>query len=145
MSERKTFFSQEDEQKIIKAIQAAEKQTSGEIKVHLEEHCFLDLLDRSSEVFAKLEMHQTALRNGTLIYVAIEDHLFSIIGDIGINKVIKEGFWNDARDIMQEHFKKDQLVDGLCAGVQKVGELLKQHFPYQEDDTNELPDEISYG
>lgn len=142
---KRTFFTAEEEAHIINAIQEAEKQTSGEIKVHVEEHCYIDLLDRSAEVFAKLEMHQTSLRNGALIYVAIEDHLFSVIGDAGINEVVEPNFWDDIRDIMQEHFAAGQIVEGLAAGIKRVGEKLKKHFPYQSNDTNELPDDISYG
>lgn len=145
MAKIESYFTTEQEAVLVAAIQKAEKQTSGEIKVHIEEHCFIDLLDRSSEVFGKLKMHETKLRNGTLIYLAMEDHLFAIIGDIGINSVIPNGFWDSAKDVMEQNFKAGNIVKGLELGIEQVGEKLKEFFPYEDDDENELPDEISYG
>ncbi len=141
---KKSFFTPEEESKIINAIQEAERQTSGEIKVHVEEHCYIDLLDRTSEVFAKLNMHETELRNGTLIYIAMTDHLFAIIGDIGINRTVEENFWDEVRDLMEKHFKEGNIVTGISLGVLKIGEKLKKYFPYQDGDENELTDDISY-
>jgi len=145
MAKIESYFTKEEESSIIAAIGLAEKQTSGEIKVHVEEHCFIDLLDRSAEVFGKLKMHETKERNGTLIYLAMEDHLFSIIGDVGINAILKEGFWDDAKNVMEENFKSGDIVKGLEQGIEKIGEKLRDFFPYQDDDENELPDDISYG
>jgi len=145
MAKIESYFNSEDEATIVEAIRKAEKQTSGEIKVHVEEHCFIDLLDRSAEVFGKLKMHETKLRNGTLIYIAMEDHLFSIIGDTGINNVIPKDFWDEAKDIMEENFKAGNIAKGLELGIEKVGDKLKEFFPYQDDDENELSDDISFG
>ncbi len=142
---KNTFFSPEEELKILEAIQRAERQTSGEIKVHVEEHCYIDLLDRTTEVFALLNMHETELRNGALIYMAMEDHLFAIIGDMGINAIVPEDFWDEARDLMETNFRAGDIVKGLELGIDKIGEKLKEFFPYQTDDTNELSDDISYG
>lgn len=142
---KNSFFTPEDELRIIEAIQKAEQQTSGEIKVHVEEHCYVDLLDRTTEVFALLKMHETEQRNGALIYMAMEDHLFAIIGDMGINAVVPEDFWDESRDIMEENFKSGRIVEGLEGGIAKIGEKLQAFFPYKTDDQNELPDDISYG
>lgn len=145
MAKKNTFFTDAEEARIIEAIRDAERETSGEIKVHIEDHCFIDLLDRTAEVFAKLEMHKTELRNGALIYIALKDHIFAIIGDNGINAVIPEGFWDKAKDKMEEHFKKEALVDGIVDGIGIMGQSLKKHFPYDSGDQNELSDEISFG
>ena len=90
-------------------------------------------------------MHETKDRNGVLIYLSINDRKFAIIGDAGINKVVPEGFWNDIKEMMIGHFKKGEFAIGLIDGIEKTGEHLKQYFPWQENDVNELPDEISYG
>ncbi len=145
MAKIESYFTVEQEAKIVEAIRKAEKRTSGEIKVHIEEHCFIDLLDRSAEVFGKLKMHETKQRNGTLIYLAMEDHLFAIIGDIGINAVIPGDFWDSAKDVMEQNFKVGDIIKGLELGIEQVGEKLKEFFPYDDNDENELPDEISYG
>lgn len=146
MKTKESFFTPEEEAILIAAIAEAERMTSGEIKVHVEEHCFIDLLDRSAEVFAKLNMHKTEARNGVLIYVAFEDHMFTIIGDMGINAVVEPNFWEDAKELMAGHFSGEELVEGLKAGVLRVGEKLGEFFPYNETgDINELPDDLSYG
>ncbi len=141
----KEFLGKENEILIVKAIERAEHQTSGEISVHFESKCKEEVLDRAAWLFKKLKMHETKDRNGVLIYLSIDDHKFAIIGDAGINKVVPEGFWNDIKEMMIGHFSKGEFTTGLINGIEKTGEHLKKYFPWQEDDVNELPDEISYG
>jgi len=141
----KEFLGKENEILITKAIEKAEHQTSGEIRVHLENKCGEEVLDRAAWLFKKLKMHETKDRNGVLIYLSINDRKFAIIGDAGINKVVPAEFWNENKEMMIGHFKKGEFAIGLMKGIEKAGEQLKQFFPYQENDVNELSDEISYG
>ena len=144
MSNAITILNREEDHRIVKAIKQAEKNTSGEIKVHIENHCKGNVEERSLFVFNRLKLNKTKLRNGVLIYLAVKDHKFAIIGDEGINKVVGNGFWNDVKDLMQSRFKENRFADGLEEGIMRCGEKLKTFFPYQSDDTNEIPDNISY-
>lgn len=137
------FFTADEEESIVAAIREAEKNTSGEIRVHIEEHCKADAFKRATQVFHKLRMDATKLHNGVLFYLATEDHKFAIIGDSGIDKKVPAGYWENIRDAMQEKFKQGQFTDGLTEAILATGVMLKQFFPYQKDDTNELPDSIS--
>ena len=139
------FLSKEEERQVVQAIQSAEYQTGGEIRVHIESVCKGNVLDRAAWLFKSLKMHETALRNGVLIYLSTSDRKFAIIGDAGINAAVPAGFWDDVKDLMISNFSKGDLVQGFVLGIGKVGEKLKEFFPYQKDDINELPDEISYG
>ncbi len=139
------FLSKEEEQQVVQAIQSAEHQTSGEIRVHIESVCKGNVLDRAAWLFKSLKMHKTEHRNGVLIYLSTSDRKFAIIGDAGINAVVPAGFWDDAKALMIGNFSKGEMVEGFVAGIGKVGEKLKAFFPYQEDDVDELSDEISYG
>jgi uncharacterized membrane protein len=140
------LFSKSDKETIVNAIKAAELSTSGEIQVHIESRCKGDVLDRAAEVFETLKMHQTAERNGVLFYLAVEDHLFAIIGDVGINQKVPTNFWEQIKEEMLLYFKKGDFVTGLKTGIEMSGQQLKHHFPYdQEGDINELSDEISFG
>ncbi len=138
-------FTKEQEQQIVNAIKQAELNTSGEIRVHVEKKCKGDVLDRAANVFAMLEMHQTELRNGVLFYLATHDKQFAILGDAGINVNVPENFWETIKETMLLHFKDGDFTLGLSKGIEMAGEKLKEFFPYQSDDLNELPDEISYG
>lgn len=144
MSVRK-YFSEKDKLQIKNAIRASELNTSGEIRVHIEKHCREDVLDRASHIFQKLEMHKTELRNGVLFYLAVDDHKYAILGDAGINQKVPDNFWEEIKEKMAEKFKDGLFAEGLSLGIRMAGEQLKSHFPYQEDDVNELSDEISYG
>lgn len=140
------LFSKDDRKRIIDAIVMAEKETSGEIQVHVENHCKREVLNRAAQVFETLKMHKTAQRNGVLFYLAVEDHKFAILGDAGINQLVPEHFWDDIKDEMLKHFKAQQFTEGLCMGIGMAAEQLKTHFPYdRHGDKNELPDEISFG
>jgi uncharacterized membrane protein len=137
-------FTDEEQQRIQKAVAEAEKNTSGEIRVCVEKTCSDEVLDRAARYFGQLEMHKTKLRNGVLIYLATVDRKFAIIGDAGINKVVPDDFWDNTKEDMLNHFKYGNLVDGIVTGVAKAGEQLKKYFPYLLDDNNELPDDIAF-
>lgn len=137
------FFTEEEKKLITDAIQDAEKNTSGEIRVHLEKNCKTNVLDRAAYLFEKLGMHKTAQRNGVLFYLATDDHKFAILGDAGINKVTPDHFWDEVRDAVLTLFKEGDYAAGLIRGITLAGEKLKKYFPYQSDDVNELSDEIS--
>lgn len=138
------FFSPEDEQRIVEAIQQAERNTSGEIRVHLEAACKGEMLEEAAKTFHRLGMHRTEARNAVLIFLAPERKEFAIFGDQGINEVVPADFWQEERNLMQEHFRRGAFAEGICAAVEQVGEKLQAFFPYQQDDANELPDDISY-
>ena len=140
----RTFFSKEEQQRIVSAIKEAELDTSGEIRVHIENHCKEEALERAAELFYDLKMDRTAARNGILFYLAVKDHKFAIIGDEGINKNIEHYFWNDIKDEMISNFKENKFAEGLIAGILKCGKKLKEYFPHPSDDVNELSDEISF-
>ena len=144
MSNAITILNREEDRRVVEAIKQAERNTSGEIKVHIENRCKGDVEERSLVVFNKLKLNETKLRNGVLIYLAVRDHKFAILGDEGINNVVGQGFWNDVKDLMLSQFKEGRFADGLEQGIQRCGEKLKTYFPYQSDDVNEIPDEISY-
>lgn len=137
------FITPEEENLIIKSIEMAENQTSGEIRVHIENHTDLKPLERAQEVFFQLEMDKTVERNGVLFYVGVSDHSFAIIGDEGINKVVEDDFWECTKDIVIDHFKKGQFQEGLSSGILRAGDRLKQFFPKRDDNPNELTNEIS--
>lgn len=138
-------FTVEQKQQITNAVKVAETNTSGEIRVHIERKCKADPLDRASYIFEKLEIHKTELRNGVLFYLATDDHKFAILGDAGINNKVPKDFWQEVNDIAISFFKEGNFAEGLEKSILKAGEQLKSHFPYQQDDVNELDDEISFG
>lgn len=141
----KKFFSTEQQDSIIKAIEIAEHATSGEVRVHIDDSCKGDVLDAATHVFHKLKMDKTDLRNGVLFYLAVNDKKFAILGDKGINEKVPENFWDTIKETMMSDFKQGQFTQGLCKGIEMAGEKLKTHFPYQSEDRNELSDEISFG
>ncbi len=145
MSKIEDFLSRSEEQEIIEAIRLAELNTSGEIRVHIEKTSNGDATNRALELFHTLKMDNTKLQNAVLIYVAVADRSFVIYGDTGINNVVANDFWDSTKDLMQSHFKLGNFKQGLVEGILKSGEQLKTYFPYTDDDTNELPNEISKG
>lgn len=145
MSKVEDFLTQAEEQEIVAAILEAEKDTSGEIRVHIEAHTSENHYERAKEIFHLLKMDNTKEGNGVLIYVAVHDKKFVICGDKGINDVVPKGFWDSTKDIIETHFKKGQFKQGLVAGILEAGKELKVHFPWHANDTNELSNEVSKG
>ncbi|OFY88152.1 MAG: hypothetical protein A3K10_16545 [Bacteroidetes bacterium RIFCSPLOWO2_12_FULL_31_6] len=141
----KDLFTPEQKQQIVAAIHEAEKNTSGEIRVHIEKKCNEDVLDHAAFMFDALNMQKTAERNGVLIYLAVEDRQLAILGDAGINQKVPIDFWESTKDLIISHFKQGNFTEGLSKGILLAGEQLQQHFPYQKDDKNELSNDISFG
>ena len=137
------FLKKEDGNKIIQSIRNAEELTSGEIRVHFQRKLKGDLFDQAYHTFKELKMENTEARNGVLIFIVPSKRTFAILGDSGIDAVVPENFWEEIKDDLSYHFKQKKMTDGLCRNIEKIGEKLKTHFPIQEDDKNELPDEIS--
>ena len=140
------LFSSEQKSQIVAAIKEAETQTSGEIQVHIESRCKGSVLDRAAAVFKTLKMYQTKERNGVLVYLAVVDHKFAILGDAGINAKVPSDFWESTKDLMASHFRQGKFTEGLIEGIHHAGDQLKTHFPYDHrDDQNELSNEVSFG
>jgi len=137
-------FTDEEQLLIRHAVQHAEKDTSGEIRVCIEKTCNEDVLDRAAKYFHKLDMDKTRLRNGVLIYLATVDRKFAIIGDTGINQLVPADFWDTTKHAMLEDFKYGKLVEGICTGLHIAGKQLKKYFPHKRGDHNELPDDIAF-
>ncbi len=139
------FFSKEEKELIKSAVKEAELNTSGEIRVHLDNHCKEDVMDRAAWWFEKLEMQGTELRNGVLFYLAVKDQKFAILGDAGVNALTPDNFWDSIKETMAKHFLEGDFSTGLKEGILLAGVALKDHFPYQDGDVNELSDDISFG
>lgn len=138
------FLSKEEQEKVLSAIKAAETNTSGEIRVHIDSVCKTDPYVRAIKVFRLLGMEHTKERNAVLIYVACESKVFAIVGDKGINDVVGADFWDEVSALMHNHFAAGEFASGLSEAIGLAGEKLKSFFPYRSDDINEQSDDISY-
>lgn len=141
----KEFITKEQQSLIIKSIERAELNTSGEIRVHIESKCKSDVMGRAISIFNYLKMYKTERRNGVLVCVAFESHKLAIIGDVGINERVPSDFWDGIKNNMVADFAQGRFVEGICRAVEAVGESLKEYFPYKSDDVNEQPNEVSFG
>lgn len=144
---KKEFFTPEEKQLIVDAIQSAEHMTSGEVRVFVESKCpYMDAIDRASQLFFKLEMEKTEDRNGVLIYVATKDRQLAVFGDEGIHQKVGNEYWNGEVQKMINAFNSDNYAQGIRQVVADIGQSLTTHFPYNNDtDKNELPDDIVFG
>lgn len=139
-----TFLSEAERARVAEAISQAERLTSGEIRVHLEDHIEDDVLDHAAFIFEELGMQRTLERNAVLIYVCVADRKVAVVGDKGINERVPPNFWSDVVAVLKLHFAAGRQADGLCEAVHMVGEKLKAFFPYRAEDRNELTNEVSF-
>lgn len=139
------FLTGDQQQQIIAAIRMAETNTSGEIRLHISKTSNgNDPMVEALNIFNQLEMYKTGQRNGVLFYISVADRKFAIIGDQGINEIVPPDFWEDIKNMVILHFRQQNYVQGLTEGIKMAGMKLKEHFPYQKDDVNELSDDISF-
>ena len=143
MSTQTFMLSAEEEQHVVKAIQAAELLTSAEIKVHLENYSDTPPLIKACAVFKELNMHQTIARNGILIYICVETKKFALYADTGISNIVHELFWETEKNTLIDYFKKGQYALGLQTVILDIAYKIKDYFPYKDNDANEISNEIS--
>jgi len=146
LSKKQNWFTPQENETIVNAIRAAEKRTSGEIRVFVESRCsFVNPVDRAVEVFFGLKMDKTEDRNGVVLYIAMKDHQLAVFGDKGIHEKVGTEFWNKEVNKMLSSFGKENYTDGIVQIVTEIGEALVSNFPYENEDRNELPDDIVFG
>ena len=133
------------EAQIVQALGEAESRSNGEIRVQVKRGFSQDVFLDAKKAFQKLGMHRTKERSGVLIFIAWKSRSFAILGDEGIHQKVGDPFWNGTRDRMQEKFSEGKLTEGILAGVDAAGEVLKKYFPRRADDKNELPDTVTQG
>lgn len=144
--EKDDFLSSLDQPRIVAAIQNAETQTSGEIRVHVQPTVgSADLRTYAERTFERLGMTKTALRNGVLLFIATKDHRFVILGDKGIDEKVPPGFWDEIAAKLTIRFKNGEHTDGIVDAIHAAGAQLRDFFPRAVGDVNELTDEISRG
>ena len=137
------YWDARDLDAIRAGIAEAEKNTSGEIRVHLSVRTQEDMLAVAKTIFKKLKMHKTRLRNGVLILVDPRNKRFAVFGDEGIHAKTGDDFWRATRDAMQAGFASGRWTEGVLAGVKSAGKKLTEHFPVGAEDGNELANEVT--
>ncbi|HEU4553158.1 MAG TPA: TPM domain-containing protein [Chitinophaga sp.] len=143
---KKELLQEADKDRLVQAIRAAERLTSGEIRLFVESRCaYVDPMDRAQEVFLMLGMDKTRQHNGVLLYVALKDRQFAILGDKGIHEKVGDHFWQKEAHLLKIHFSHQRTVEGMEECIREIGETLQAHFPYSAGDENELPDDIIFG
>ena len=140
----KSFLSSEEQKQVVQAIAEAELFTSGEIRLHLESFCIGDPVKAARRVFKALHMHQTAERNGVLIYMATWSHKVAVIGDEGIHARLGQVYWDELVQNMIKRLQSKQKAEALKECIVACGRQLGHYFPRKDNDKNELSDSISF-
>ncbi|MBK9328014.1 MAG: TPM domain-containing protein [Sphingobacteriales bacterium] len=145
MASAKTFLSDVEKDTVVAAIREAELHTSGEIRVHIDDRCDQDAYDRALKVFQSLKMYKTPFRNGVLLYIAVKDKKFAIIGDEAIHQKVHPDFWDVVLGNLREDFSSQHFMEGIMKCVQTIGITLSTHFPdIDQLDRNDLPNDLSF-
>jgi uncharacterized membrane protein len=140
------FLNKLHHQKIVDAIAAAEKNTSGQIRVYIQRGLLSDdVVDVAQLQFRKLGMRETRERNGVLILVVPRSRKFAVVGDEGVHQKCGDIYWQRLVEAMREEFQREHFNEALLEAIAKAGTLLAEHFPKKEDSSNELPDEVIEG
>ena len=143
---RKKLLQLIDREKIKRAIKSAEHRTSGEICVSVAPLFWGSVEKAADKAFVRLGMAHTKHRNCVLFFVVPARRRFVVLGDRGIHECVGQEFWDSVAGIVSEKFREGDFTSGLVHGIEKVGEQLATHFPYNPTtDENELPDDVDFG
>ncbi|HTR80681.1 MAG TPA: TPM domain-containing protein [Bacteroidota bacterium] len=145
---RHPLLTHDELTKIAGAIAAAERNTSGQIRVSIRKRRAWNERKLSLHAFAlknfhELGMEKTKEKSGVLLFFSLGERAFQIIADEGIHKRVHERYWDDLAVTLTSHFKKQKFCDGICEVVKEIGTKLAEEFPRHSGDTNELPNDVS--
>lgn len=136
------FSSAIDDTEIVAAIHAAERTTSGEIRVYISRKKIDDALAAAGSRFDQLGMQKTRERNAVLIYLAPRSRVFAVVGDAGVHEKCGDAFWQDVTAELSNDLRTKKPTEALVSAIAKIGTLLSAHFPWRRDDRDELPDAV---
>ncbi|HZP59793.1 MAG TPA: TPM domain-containing protein [Opitutaceae bacterium] len=136
------FLKQVEHDRIVSAIAAVERKTSGELRVLIYHKPAENAVAVAEEQFARLKMHHTPHRNAVLLLVSPLSHTFAIYGDKAVHEKCGENFWREVTAAMEAFFRRGEFTDGIIHGIERAGQLLAEHFPRSPDDRNSLPDSV---
>lgn len=143
---KKELLTEAEKQQLVQAIRDSERLTSGEIRLYVESHCkYVNPMERAKEMFLKLGMGNTKRRNGVILYIALKDRQFAILGDKGIHEKVGSAFWVKEAELLVSYFTRNEIVAGIDVCIREIGESLCRYFPFEGGDENELPDDIVIG
>ena len=145
MASAKYFFNEAEQEAIVTAIRKVELYTSGEIRVHVDDRCDQEAFDRAVKLFQHLKMDTKPFRNGVLIYVAVKDRKFSVVGDEAMHEKVGNQYWKAITQQLHNDFQQANYGNGIIKAVETIGATLAKYFPNVDElDRNELPDDISF-
>jgi uncharacterized membrane protein len=139
------LLSRAEQDAVVESIGQAESRTSGEIKVHIETRCRGgNPLARARWLLGELGLHKARHRNGVLVYIAVRDRRFAVLGDVGAHDRASQALWDEVARRLAERFREGAFRAGLVEAVGRIGEVLAEHFPPDPGgDAHPVSNEIS--
>jgi uncharacterized membrane protein len=142
---KRKLLNRVDLEAVKRAIEDAERETSGEIRVSVSPFFWGGVRHAAEKAFVRMGMSRTAERNGVLIFVVPSRRRFVILGDEGLHAKVGQEFWDKTAAAISERFRSGDFTGGLLHGIEEAARQLAGHFPRRPDDKNELPDDVDLG
>ncbi len=144
-----SFFNEDDFLKISTKIKEVESKTSGEVRVSIKEtrtikQKKMSLYEIALNEFYNLRMDKTIDKTGILLLLLLKEKQFQIVADEGINNIVGQSTWDKIRDEIQLYFIRGNFTEGILSGIEKMGNVLAEHFPIKSDDKNELSNKVNF-
>jgi len=100
--------------------------------------------ERALSWFGRLDVWDTELNNGVLIYLLLAEHAIEIVADRALARRVTPAYWQAVVDRLSEHLRAGAFEDGLTQALEEVSALLVAHFPATQDAPvpNQLPDTV---
>lgn len=98
--------------------------------------------EQAFQEFYGNDLHKTEAATGVLLFVSLLEHRVIVLGDRGIADVVPGEAWQETDAAILQGIRAGSLRDGLIQGIERAGDVLAEHFPYEDGDRNELPDRL---
>ncbi len=90
------------------------------------------------QAFFTEKLYRTRAQNGILLYISVFERRVWILADSGIIEKIGQEQWQEIVDAVTSGIRKKRQAAAICEAVNRIGAILKEFYPYEKDDSDEL-------
>lgn len=94
------------------------------------------------ENFFFYKVHETQNHSGIMLMISLLERRVELMADKGINDRVEEGTWDHILEELTKKIKRGQIQEGLKKAIESCGEILKEKFPCEGENPNELKNRV---
>jgi uncharacterized membrane protein len=127
----KHFLNRLEHERVHRAVQSAEKDTSVRIVVYISHRRVTDPMKAGHQAFKKLKLETEQEKAGLLFFIAPQSRKFAVLGGTALHEKLGQAWWDRLVQVLSADFRREKFTDGLVSVLDEIAPALKLHFPFR--------------